>query len=381
MAVALYLLVVVTTCLGILNWELNRSYFDLFKTPINYLTTPSLHCYTEESGDEDGAGYDIADFTAPTFANHTKIGLCTCNDGFEGNPYLINAFKGVGSAIGALVLLFELLVKGGQGTVYKGMLEDGKIVAVKNSKTKVLLLVYEFIPNGTLSQYIHDTNDEFPLTWKIRLRIAIEVAGAVSYLHSAETFPIYPRDIKSKNILLDQKYRAKVADNSNISSLVNFAGKSDVYSFGVVFIELLTGQKVISKSMSLEGINLASFFIMTMEQNGLFDIVAAQILEDLDAPREEIVRVSGLARRCLHLSGRNRSTMKEVAMELEGIQRLDRANSKVQQNYEELMEYVETELVKPWDVTSTSIGSANSDNTVSRALLQQELPQLPFQSL
>ncbi|GKV26863.1 hypothetical protein SLEP1_g36083 [Rubroshorea leprosula] len=79
-------------------------------------------------------------------------------------------------------------------------------------ETELPVLVYEFISNGTLFQYIHDYNEDFPLTWERRLTIAAEVADALSYLHSAASISNYYRDVKSSNILPDEKYRAIVSN-------------------------------------------------------------------------------------------------------------------------------------------------------------------------
>nr|KJB73150.1 hypothetical protein B456_011G217900 [Gossypium raimondii] len=262
----------------------------------------------------------------------------------------------------------------GQGMVYKGMLSDGRIVAVKKSKTvnegyleqfineifilsqidhrnivkllgccletEVPLLVYEFIPNGTLSHLIHDQNEEYPRSWDIRLCIAAEVASAISYLHSSASIPIYHRDIKSSNILLDEKFRAKVSDFGTSRSIgidqthlttkvlgtfgyldpeyfqsSHFTEKSDVYCFGVVIVELLTGKEAILTFGSQEKRGLVSYFLLSMEENHLLDIVDVEIGKD--SQKDEVVAVAELAKRCLNLDGRYRPTMKEVAMELE----------------------------------------------------------------
>ncbi|KAK4562325.1 hypothetical protein RGQ29_004990 [Quercus rubra] len=322
----------------------------------------------------------------------------------------------------------RILGQGGQGTVYKGMLIDGKIVAVKRSKvidegkleefvnevvilsqinhrnvvkllgccleTEVPLLVYEFIPNGTLSQYLYEKNEEFPTTWDMRLRIATEVAGALFYLHSAASTPIYHRDIKTTNILLDEKYRAKVADfgtsrsiavdQTHLTTVVQgtfgyldpeyfqssqFTEKSDVYSFGVVLVELLTGEKAISSIRTKECRSLATYFIHSMEENNLFDIIDARVMKD--AKQEEIIAVANLAKMCLNMKGKKRPTMKEVAMQLEAVQTLQKTLN-VQQNHEEV-EYARTEMYEQWDEVSTStmsgVDSGVASSSTSRPLL------------
>ncbi|PRQ17135.1 putative protein kinase RLK-Pelle-WAK family [Rosa chinensis] len=325
----------------------------------------------------------------------------------------------------------RILGQGGQGTVYKGMLADGRIVAVKKSnivnegevgqfineivilsqvshrnvvkllgcclETKVPLLVYEFIPNGTLSHYIQHQNEEFPLTWEVRLRVAIEVAGAISYLHSSASSPIYHRDIKSSNILLDGKFRAKVADFGTSRSVAidkthrtmtnvqgtfgyldpeyfqssQFTDKSDVYSFGVVLAELLTGRKPIFQRTPQEPTSLATYFLESKEHSHLSDILDAQVVKD--GRKEEIVAVANLAKRCLNLNGRRRPTMKEVAMELEGIQLSVKGLGHVQEELAEVG-YVPThEITEAWDTRSYEVQGTSPSSYVQPLLFSNTI--------
>ncbi|CAF2261806.1 BnaA08g28120D [Brassica napus] len=271
----------------------------------------------------------------------------------------------------------RVLGQGGQGTVYKGMLVDGRIVAVKKStvvdedkleefinevvilsqinhrnivkligcclETEVPLLVYEFISNGNLFEHLHGEFDESAMTtWEMRLCIVIDIAGALSYLHSAAASPIFHRDVKSTNIMLDEKYRAKVADfgtsrsvtvdHTHLTTVVSgtvgyvdpeyfqssqFTDKSDVYSFGVVLVELITGEKPISFVRLQQSRTLATYFIVAMEENRVVDIIDPQIRDDCNL--EQVMAAAQLARRCLNLNGRNRPSMREVSMELERI--------------------------------------------------------------
>ncbi|KAL6206516.1 hypothetical protein ACLB2K_023764 [Fragaria x ananassa] len=271
----------------------------------------------------------------------------------------------------------RIVGEGGYGTVYRGILADGKVVAIKKSKigaptqseqfvnevivlsqvnhrnvvrllgccfeTPVPLLVYEFITNGTLFEHIHGKKGKkASLPWELRLKIAAEIAGALAYLHSSISMPIIHRDVKATNVLIDDTYTAKVSDfgasrlvpldQTQITTLVQgtlgyldpeyfhsnqLTEKSDVYSFGVVLVELLTSKLALSFSRPEAERNLASFFVCSVEDGHMNQILDENIVNEVSI--ETLTEVANLARRCLRVTREERPTMKEVSMELEGM--------------------------------------------------------------
>ncbi|XP_027089391.1 wall-associated receptor kinase-like 1 [Coffea arabica] len=316
----------------------------------------------------------------------------------------------------------RILGQGGQGTVYKGILADGRIVAIKKSKvdeslleqfinelvivsqvnhrnvvkllgccleTEVPLLVYEYIPNGTLFNLIQNDNEaeSFPFTWSLRLKVATEVAGALAYLHSGLTIPVFHRDIKSTNILLDEKYIAKVSDfGASLSIAIDkthmttrvqgtfgyidpeyfrssqITDKSDVYSFGVVLLELLTRQKPIPSRGEGEDVylGLAQRFQTSMEENSLPTILDPQIIDQTN--EGEVIAVAKLAQRCIDWDGRRRPTMKEVSIELENI-KMSRGGLTIQENYQSPSCTGEEAVVMIDVYDAWTIGSENVKST------------------
>ncbi|WZZ07365.1 hypothetical protein YC2023_093286 [Brassica napus] len=323
--------------------------------------------------------------------------------------------------------LNRILGQGGQGTVYKGMLVDGRIVAVKKSKvvdedkleenivkllgccleTHVPVLVYEFIPNGNLFEHLHDEfGDNMMATWDLRLRIAIDVAGSLSYLHSSASFPIYHRDVKSTNIMLDEKYRAKVSDfgtsrsitvdHTHLTTVVSgtagymdpeyfqssqFTDKSDVYSFGVVLVELITGEKPFSFLRSQENRTLSSYFTLAMKEDKLFDIIDARIRDGCNL--NQVTAAADIARTCLNMKRKKRPSMREVSMELEKI----RGSSEDMQSHEYVDEDKEDKNKRVVEVnigesswTHVAVTAPASQNSVATSSLSDTEPLFPLQT-
>ncbi|KAG7538577.1 Protein kinase-like domain superfamily, partial [Arabidopsis suecica] len=137
-----------------------------------------------------------------------------------------------------------------------------------------LALIYEFVPNGNLRQHLSGTRGRSNINWGIRLRIAVEAALGLEYLHSGCIPPMIHRDVKTTNILLDEHYKAKLADfglsrsfpvggESHVSTVIagtpgyldpeyyrtsRLTEKSDVYSFGIVLLEMITNEPVIDQA-------------------------------------------------------------------------------------------------------------------------------------
>ncbi|KAL9230156.1 hypothetical protein vseg_005543 [Gypsophila vaccaria] len=272
----------------------------------------------------------------------------------------------------------RLLGAGGYGEVYKGYLDDGTLIAVKCAKVgnakgtdqilnevRILcqvnhrslvgllgccveleqpIMVYEFISCGTLNEHIHGfTADGYShLSWFERLNVAYQTAEALAYLHFSANPPIYHRDVKSSNILLDEKLNAKVSDfglsrlaetdMSHISTCAQgtlgyldpeyyrnyqLTDKSDVYSFGVVLLELLTSQKAIDFNREADDVNLAMFVKRLVDEERIMDAVDPLLKEGASSIELDTMKALGfLAIGCLEERRQNRPSMKEVAEEI-----------------------------------------------------------------
>ncbi|GKV22638.1 hypothetical protein SLEP1_g32491 [Rubroshorea leprosula] len=303
---------------------------------------------------------------------------------------------------------------GGFGDVYKGVLKSGKVVAVKKlaidqslrakadfesevriisnvhhrnllrllgccSRGAELLLVYEFMPNGSLDKFLFGEK-KGSLNWKQRFDIILGTARGLAYLHEEFHLCIIHRDIKPSNILLDHDFQPKIADfglarllpqdRSHLST--KFAGtlgytapeyailgqlseKVDAYSYGIVVLEIISGQK------SSEAKSDSDEFLLKqgwgLYENNRHEELVDETLDRSEYHAEDVRKVIEIALLCTQASAASRPSMSEVVVLL---------RSKGSLNRRPTTKPIFVESDKKVRVgTSTSTGSSVSNATVS----------------
>ncbi|PKI75318.1 probable receptor-like protein kinase At1g49730 [Punica granatum] len=257
--------------------------------------------------------------------------------------------------------------EGGFGTVYRAQFSDGSVAAVKRMNRvseqgeddfcreiellarlhhrhlvalrgfcvdkRERFLMYEYMVNGSLKDHLHSPGRN-PLSWQMRIQIAIDVANALEYLHFYCDPPLCHRDIKSSNILLDENFVAKVADfglahaskdgsicfepvNTDIRGTPGYMDpeyvithelteKSDVYSYGVLLLEMVTARRAIQ-----DGKNLVEWSQPYMVSDSrIIELVDPTIRDSFDF--EQLKTIVGIVNWCTQREGRARPSIKQV---------------------------------------------------------------------
>ncbi|CAD5173655.1 unnamed protein product [Musa acuminata subsp. malaccensis] len=279
----------------------------------------------------------------------------------------------------------NLLGQGGFGYVYKGVLPNRKDVAVKQLKSgsgqgerefqaeveiisrvhhrhlvslvgyciagSQRMLVYEFVPNNTLEHHLHGKG--LPtMDWATRLKIAVGSAKGLAYLHEDCHPRIIHRDIKTANILLDNKFEAMVADfglaklssdtNTHVSTRVmgtfgylapeyassgKLTDRSDVFSFGVMLLELITGRRPVDTTGDMDDslVDWARPLLVRALADENFDELVDPRLENNYDPGE-MARMASSAAAAVRHSARRRPRMSQIVRALEGDMSLEHLN-------------------------------------------------------
>jgi hypothetical protein len=208
------------------------------------------------------------------------------------------------------------------------------------------LLVYEYLSNGSLDKWIFHTSPVFTLSWKTRRSIIIAIARGLSYLHEECKEKIAHLDIKPQNILLDDKFNAKLSDfglskmitrdQSKIMTRMRgtrgylapewlgskITEKADIYSFGIVMIEIICGRENLDESQPEEGMHLISLLQEKARSGQLSNLVDSSS-NDMKFHMEEVMETMKLAMWCLQVDSSRRPLMSTVAKVLEGVRGLD----------------------------------------------------------